>query len=635
MLRHNYRRYFLGYSLSSALTLVSLTATWASADLYPGDCGKAGSSSGSNLSSSDALAILKGSVGTADCVPFICDMNNDGSVLAGDALTALRTAVGTLTYSDVDNCPTTCPSDVCTCTAATLIQRLKDLGTKNAGEGQRLASGVGALLRCPPSTTISLTDSNGATNTDSWDDADTDIEQNSLWISALGATNSKNVTLELGPTCDQRCLGQCQCTTNSNCASGKSCSGGLCTCATNADCPGSSCASGLCVGKDCTQDEECTGAFSGSLLCKGTGGRAAVADPISCSSGCTSVGTNTCSDGHYKSKSSFVGGACPNVDAGQRFLKLSGDYLTVAGLTIRGFFDGIHMGGEDGTVRDCILQRQCDDSITNVENEGRGSIVQDTTIKEHCDKGTQDYAGPAISGSCSGRSCWHIAYQTVMFQGCKLPLRATDDGTYIKVSNATISSLGTGTSNADYWCQESKLDGADVVSLLEDSVVDSCESSMVYGGARSQHDVEDSLITDASQRGLDARGAGSGADIGATLSLVRSKVVGNGGDNGSAPLGGLTISSEGFMMIGDGTSTNANKICGNVKGDGSRRQVNDIRSGGSQIVATQNYWGQSTGPVQQTADPLFCTSSTNCDVVGNIDYDPYRTTDPFSTTACE
>ncbi|HYC54232.1 MAG TPA: hypothetical protein VEL28_04765 [Candidatus Binatia bacterium] len=598
----------------------------------------------------DSMAILQGSVGLLDCTPHICDVNDTGAVTAADALLTLRVSVGTPGYAlDCRDCATVDGVAECSCTGEDLVERLNTLGT-----GKKLAKAVGVLFDCEGTegspTVISVTDETGLAN--SWDSADTVIEQSDIWITGM----DEYVQIELDPPCDRRCLGRCTgCSTNGDCATGKTCSSNFCNCSANTDCiTGGTCVSGSCVA-DCTQDDDC----SGSFICKGTGGRSDVPDPVecagacanngdcatfgggqcsngACTSQCSTVGVNKCSSGHYLPGGSQYNSTytqCPNIDAGQRFLKLNGANITVAGITVRGFFDGVHFGDSNGTVRDSHFQRQCDDSITNLAGEGTGSMVQTSLITEHCDKGVQDYAGGEVDAGCTptddDRDCWHITYDDVDFLGCKLALRVAGDDTRIRVMNSTVGNFGTGSSHLDYWCQEPRFDGADVVSFIDNTTVDSCESAWIFGGARSQHALHDSLITDSKDRGVDARGTGGGADIGATVETLRGRIVDNGGFNGSSPLGGLTVSNEGFMEIGDGTSNNANKICGNTKGDGGRRQVNDVRAGGSMIIAEQNYWGQSTGPVQT------CSSNTDCDIVGNVDFSPHRTTDPFSGTACQ
>jgi hypothetical protein len=396
--------------------------------------------------------------------------------------------------------------------------------------------------------------------------------------------------------------------------------------------------------EDCTQDEDCGTRF----LCKATGGRTDVPNPVecagpcstnadctsfgggSCSSGactnqCSTVGTNKCSSGHYRADATLYNSTlteCPDMDAGQRFLKLTGDNITVAGLNVRGFFEGVHFAGENGSFIDGELTRQCDDSITNEADLGIGSLVKNSYIAESCDKGTQDYAGPTIPGGCSGNGCWHITYDGVVFEGAKQALRVTDDDVYIRVKNSTVHTFGTGSDNSSFWCQQSKFDGKDVVSSIENSELKFCESGFVFGGSQSQHDVLDSNVHHNVDRGIDMRGSDLDAlKIGATVDVRRTKIRHNGGHNGSSPLGGVTVSAEGFATLAT-TNSDANEICDNKKGDGTQKQVNDIRSSGSTINAEYNWWGSATGP-------------SGVDITGNVDYSPYRTTKPFSTTNCD
>jgi glucose/arabinose dehydrogenase len=64
------------------------------------DCGDA--EGDGSIAASDALHILRTSVGTASCEPCICDVNDNGETTVADALAVLRVAVG----QSVDlNCP--------------------------------------------------------------------------------------------------------------------------------------------------------------------------------------------------------------------------------------------------------------------------------------------------------------------------------------------------------------------------------------------------------------------------------------------------------------------------------------------------------------------------------------------------
>lgn len=57
------------------------------------DCGDPVAEFGA-VTASDALHVLRSSVGTASCQPCVCDVNQSGSTTASDALLVLRAAVG-------------------------------------------------------------------------------------------------------------------------------------------------------------------------------------------------------------------------------------------------------------------------------------------------------------------------------------------------------------------------------------------------------------------------------------------------------------------------------------------------------------------------------------------------------------
>lgn len=65
-------------------------------------CGKPTNSSGLKPSAADALYILRTAVRLVTCVLSVCDVDGNGSIVAGDALATLRAAVG---LGNVDSCP--------------------------------------------------------------------------------------------------------------------------------------------------------------------------------------------------------------------------------------------------------------------------------------------------------------------------------------------------------------------------------------------------------------------------------------------------------------------------------------------------------------------------------------------------
>jgi hypothetical protein len=80
---------------AAILALGLALAFWcaARANAAPGDCGQP-SSAGNKPVASDALFALAAALDTKTCQRCVCDVDNSGSITAGDALRILRVAVG-------------------------------------------------------------------------------------------------------------------------------------------------------------------------------------------------------------------------------------------------------------------------------------------------------------------------------------------------------------------------------------------------------------------------------------------------------------------------------------------------------------------------------------------------------------
>lgn len=78
-------------------------------------CGDAAAPKG--LTAGDALYVLRSAVGTAECLPCICDADGSGSVAAGDALAVLRRGVG---HDVAMLCPCCEPTTTTTTTTTTM-----------------------------------------------------------------------------------------------------------------------------------------------------------------------------------------------------------------------------------------------------------------------------------------------------------------------------------------------------------------------------------------------------------------------------------------------------------------------------------------------------------------------------------
>jgi hypothetical protein len=71
--------------------------------LPPANCGDANDDG--DVTATDALILLRASVGTAFCENCVCDVNNDETTTAGDALVALAFAVGRSVELACPACP--------------------------------------------------------------------------------------------------------------------------------------------------------------------------------------------------------------------------------------------------------------------------------------------------------------------------------------------------------------------------------------------------------------------------------------------------------------------------------------------------------------------------------------------------
>lgn len=96
--------------MAVAMALAAGAAGFSPALAANGDCGQP-ISSGSAVTSTDALAVLKAAVGLLSCLECVCDINGNGSIAATDALAALSIAVGQPVGL---NCPSCTPTTTTT-----------------------------------------------------------------------------------------------------------------------------------------------------------------------------------------------------------------------------------------------------------------------------------------------------------------------------------------------------------------------------------------------------------------------------------------------------------------------------------------------------------------------------------------
>ena len=180
-----------------------------------GDCGQP-SSNGANPSTSDALAVLKKSVGqtggTCDAKPCICDVNGSGGTTTSDALLVLKKAVGQTVTLNCSKCPTDSKKP---CTSAQFESRTgSDLDSGFTGIAHNSDIILGASINFRTMRRCSDTQAECTKNSD--------CTSNSCL--ATCDCNSDTTCDITGPTGDKRCLTTlAKCTTNTDCPSGVAC----------------------------------------------------------------------------------------------------------------------------------------------------------------------------------------------------------------------------------------------------------------------------------------------------------------------------------------------------------------------------------------------------------------------------
>jgi hypothetical protein len=326
---------------------------------------------------------------------------------------------------------------------------------------------------------------------------------------------------------------------------------------------------------------------------------------------------------------------CP--DAGtDLFLRLRGSGVGVAGFTVKGFTDGVHFAGVDGTAANMILDRQCDDSITNEDNLGIGSEVRAGIIKRGCDKCAQDAKGPVI-GSCNGRGCYHNAYYGVQFQGCETSIRFANSAQ----AGTFLISGGSDKPISGWPCHGADMGATDLTVTIDGFMTDQCTSGLEFGGGTFTVQGLTQLIRNTH------RGVLSKAQFTNTVTIKDSKIYKNGGAGSQVPVGGAVVWRAGSLNLGTGTTNGGNCIWGNKKGGGGDREITLATDPQASVVVTanNNYWNTggasppNSPPVNEFVAEKLCSSytdrfcTTNTDCVGTCSGSP-KTCTNYITLEC-
>jgi hypothetical protein len=416
--------------------------------------------------------------------------------------------------------------------------------------------------------------------TESWGD---------VQVSASNVDIGAEREFQLSPRCYNRCLGSC-----------------------------------TVGGTDCTQDEECS-----SGTCEGSEANG-LANPRNCThdSDCNGYGNGICSSD-----------TCPDVNAGgRRFLEITGDDVVIKEVTVRGFFDGLVASGNNATIEDVTLERQCDESFATGQT-GFSNVLQRATITYGCDKCTQLNQGGstmynpgatprpsqcALPMSSSdpdpNRGCYHVSILDSELEGCTQPLRVAPgttqgNGGKFYFRDVTISEVAGATDypTDQFACFRSFFDASDVVGDFVDFESSGCDIGLALEGENSKFTldgIDRSMIALSDKKGLEVHTSGDSDSI----KVRNTDILDNAGfAETDDPVGGVAINSGTAIDLGNNGAADPgyNRLCCNKAIDGMLvdRQIHN--ASGLAINARGNYWCDVTPAVENEAGTGSTTNTSN------------------------
>jgi len=280
--------------------------------------------------------------------------------------------------------------------------------------------------------------------------------------------------------------------------------------------------------------------------------------------------------------------ACPAVDRGDGFLRLHGDRNVVRNLTVKGFFEGVHLAGRESTVEHATFERVCDDAVGNIDG-GVGSVFRNLVVTKGCDKCSESFGEIALTHPDPRlRTHYNAIFRDIAFSECQQPLRMTEGGRFL-IDRVDISGGATGLFSCS-GPRFTSIDGEALVIEMRDSTIRDCRRGLRIGGG-AEALVYRNRFESSSFRGVLVTASG-------VARLWDNLIVGNGGAGNSEPgFGGVVATVGGRIDLGggllsidgmEGTSPGGNAICDNFAPGGLRADVaNETESA---ISAIGNYW---------------------------------------------
>lgn len=292
--------------------------------------------------------------------------------------------------------------------------------------------------------------------------------------------------------------------------------------------------------------------------------------------------------------------ACPDIDGGMGLLSLRGDANTVRRLTLKGFFEGIHVRGRNNTVEDVVFDRSCDDAFGT--DGGSGHVFRRLTVRKGCDKCSQSVGNLADTAKDPRlREHYNASFLETTFEGCRQPLRMAQGGRW------QLERLKMYPSRSDpaFDCSGPRFSsgrGVPMFVYLKDAVIDQCSRGLRFG-AQVTGLVRDTTIAHSAVRGVRLA-----AD--ATVLLANNRIVDNGGTFSSeSGSGGVSVQGAARVDLGGGglaiegvpVTTGGNALCRNRR---HRDETTNIENQSSQTV--------------YALGNQFCTSSPYETVTGSV-----------------
>jgi len=306
---------------------------------------------------------------------------------------------------------------------------------------------------------------------------------------------------------------------------------------------------------------------------------------------------------------------CPDIEGGAWLVSLRGNRGAVRNLTVRSFWEGIHVsGGFGNSVENVVFDRPCDDALTNLEG-ATGTVFRQVEVRRACDKGIQIY-GRHIATTANldpaDPSYYDLQILDSRFVDCKQPIRATQRGRFLVRGNRfeQVDSQG-----GLFSCDGPRFGGSGIAVYFENNRIEGCRR-----GVRVEEEAQ-FLASGNSFLGNALRGA---AVYGSALARFDgNRFEGNGGSSSAeAYYGGLAVAGSARVDAGGGaltldgrteSSRGGNLFLGNRGPSGRPLDVQNLTS--IVVRAEGNWWGD--------LDP-------SDQVEGPVDFEPWLTAPPAS-----